>query len=400
MPAETQLLVVSRPLASLAPYVKNARTHSDTQVSEIAASISEYGFTNPVLVDETGSIIAGHGRVLAARKLGLEAVPTLTLVGLTEVQKRAYRLADNRFAEKAGWDTRLVLEELEALKKQAFDIALAGWSEDDLAAMLEAAKPTPEPTEDEVPDPPKDPVTKLGDVWLLGRHRLVCGDATAPGIWAQVLEPDARLDLVFTDPPYGVDYVGKTADALPVHNDDAAGLPTLLGSSFDALLAVCRPGAVWYVCASPKPSALAVFAEVLAARELWRQSIVWVKDQFVMGFADFHGQYEQIFYGWVKGTHRAPPDRKQSTVWSFDRPKRSEQHPTMKPVALVAHALGMSSARGERIGDAFLGSGTTLIVAEQLERTCCGIELSPAYCDVVVERYQNLTGTKATRRSG
>ncbi len=371
-----ELTVKLRPLGELVPYASNARTHSDAQVDEVARSIGEYGFTNPVLVDETGSIIAGHGRVLAARKLGLEAVPTLTLVGLTEVQKRAYRLADNRFAEKAGWDTALVLEELEALKTQAFDIALAGWSEDDLAAMLEAAKPAPEPTEDEVPDPPKDPVTKPGDVWSLGRHRLVCGDGqTVQG----------SFGMVVTDPPYGIavvkrgmvgaDFgVAKKGKYEPIAGDDKT-------PDVRWLLERGRVVIVW---------GGNYFADQLPPSGGW---LVWDK-------RDDSGIENTFADAELAWSNRTGPLRVHRQLWNgMIRSGEHEirAHPTQKPVALMAWCVKFGEGD---VLDPYAGSGSTLIACEQVGRICTAVELSPAYCDVVVERWEKLTSGKATRRSG
>jgi DNA modification methylase len=341
--------------------------------------------------------------VLAAHALKLSEIPTITLVGLSETQRRAYVIADNKLALNAGWNLELLTVELEALREDGFDTSLLGFSEAELEQMgkdLLGAEPEREVEEDEAPDPPKVPITKPGDVWRLGRHRLVCGDSTRPEVWAALMPPEERFDLVFTDPPYGVDYEGKTADALPVHNDGSAGLPKLLDQVFSALVEHSRPGASWYVFGPDGPRQQP-FTNALAARGIWRQSLVWIKNSLVMGGSDFHYQHEQIFYGWVPGAaHRPPPDRKQSTTWHFDRPTRSEQHPTMKPVKLVAHALELSSRKGELVGDPFGGSGTTLIAAEQLERTCRMVEFGPEYCDVIVERWQNLSGQTATRSSG
>lgn len=393
-----KLEVQYRPLGELIPYARNSRLHSDAQVAQLAGSIREWGFTNPVLIDEEGGIIAGHGRVLAARKLSMEQVPCIVLTGLSEAQKRAYVIADNKLALNASWDTEMLVAELASLTELGVDTELVGFGKDELEALFAqaGAAAATQVVEDEVPDPPKDPITKRGDLWLLGDHRVYCGDSAKQESWARVMDGDERADLVFTDPPYGVNYVGKTKDALEVHNDGASTLPALLAGAFDQMVLRCKPGAVWYVCAPPGPQ-LAVFGAALAERKLWRQSIAWVKDVLVLGHSDFHYQHEPIFYGWTEGAHRAPPDRKQTTVWQFDRPKRSEEHPTMKPVALVAHAIDLSSARGELVLDAFGGSGTTLVAAAQLGRRARLIEYGPEYVDVIVERWQNLTGLKAQR---
>jgi 16S rRNA G966 N2-methylase RsmD len=393
-----ELTLKLRPLGELVGYAKNARTHSDAQVAEVAASISEYGFTNPVLIDETGSIIAGHGRVLAARKLGLEAVPTLTLVGLTETQKRAYRLADNRFAEKAGWDTALVLEELEALKKQAFDIALAGWSEDDLAAMLEAAKVGQADTgdEDEVPEPPVDPVTKLGDVWLLGPHRLVCGDACDAAVVDRALE-GAVASAVFTDPPYGMSYKGTVFGREGLENDgDGEWEAVLRGASAQAQRVA--PDAVHAYCFGA--ARLDRFFACLGGLVFHRLLTIYKPNRVAKPWRGWIMTSEHIAL-FSSGAPTWVADKHCHDVYTHDyseRPDKSVDHPTVKPLSIVVDVLGKTSKRGAHVFDPFVGSGTTLVAAEKLGRIAHAVELSPAFCDCVVARWEKLTGGKATRR--
>ena len=384
------------PTGELAFYARNARTHSEIQVQQIAGSIQEFGFCNPVLIDAANGIIAGHGRVMAAQLLKLESVPCLRLSHLTDAQKRAYVLADNRIALSSGWDEEMLANELSDLHADEFDMALLGFDADELAGLLNLneEEPSGEIVEDEVPEPPVDPITKTGDLWLLGEHRLLCGDSTKLENVDRLMA-GAKVAAVVTDPPYGVSYVGKTKDALPVHNDGTDTLLPLLQASLSMAAKQSHPGAIWYVAAPPGPQFYA-FATVLTELEVWRQTLVWAKQSLVMGHSDYHYQHEAIFYGWTPGAaHKAPPDRKQTTLWHYDRPTASREHPTMKPVALFAKMLENSTSVGSQVYEPFCGSGTTLIAAEQLNRKCYGMEISPAYCDVIVKRWENLTGKTA-----
>lgn len=400
----TEAAAVWVDIDSLTPWKRNPRMINPAAISRVAASIKRFGFGAPLVARaQDGEVIAGHTRLAAAKELGLKKVP-VRFLALDPAEAHLLALADNRMTELTPWnDTELhsIFSEYSLA-----DVAMAGWSSEDLEELASdllkqgGGGDGEDVVEDDPPDLPKDPITKRGDVWTLGKHRLVCGDSTRPEVWAALMSGDnEQLDLVFTDPPYGVDYEGKTKDALPVHNDGAAGLPALLNEALGGTLEHTKIGGAWYVCAPAGPQ-LQIFGEVLTRFGVWRQSISWVKDVFVLGHSDFHYQHEQIFYGWKPGgPHRPPPDRKQTTVWNFDRPKRSEQHPTMKPVKLVAHALGMSSVKGELVGDPFCGSGTTLVAAEQLERVCRAIEFGPEYCDVIVQRWEELSGGKATRQN-
>jgi site-specific DNA-methyltransferase (adenine-specific) len=249
---------------------------------------------------------------------------------------------------------------------------------------------------DQVPEPPPDPVTKPGDLIELGDHRLLCGDSTKREDVDRVLGGE-RPATTCSDPPYGVEYVGKTKDALTVRNDGAAGLRQLLTDSLGHAFDVCLEGAVWYVAAPAGPQ-FEDFAAVLSKLGVWRQTLVWVKDSMVLGRSDYHYRHEAIFYGWKPGkAHREPPDRTQTTVWEVPRPKASREHPTMKPVALYARMLKNSTTVGSVVYEPFCGSGTTLIAAEQLGRRCYGIEIDPGYCDVVVARWEAFTGRKVER---
>lgn len=393
------------PVEKLRPYDRNPRTHSDAQVVEIAASIAEFGFNNPILVDSSAGIIAGHGRLLAAQKLGLESVPVVVLDHLDSGQKRAYVIADNKIAENAGWDDDLLAEELHALSEQDVDLRLLGFADEELSALLDRlalpGEGADEVEDPPVPDLPEDPTTQEGDLWVLGPHRLLCGDSTRGEDVRQLLEGEP-VDLVFTDPPYGVSYVGKTADSLTIQNDSQSPeeFRAFLDAVFVQMREALRPGGVFYVCAPAGPDET-VFRNALQDVFQLRQCLVWAKDVFVLGRQDYHWRHESILYGWKDGAaHFFVNDRTQDTVWDMPRPKASREHPTMKPVPLVARAIANSSRRGERVLDLFGGSGSTLLASEQLDRVARLMELDPRYCDVIVQRYEEATGQKAERRRG
>lgn len=383
--------VERRSVASLVPYARNARTHSDEQVAQIAARIREWGWTTPVLVDEGGSIIAGHGRVMAARKLGLADVPVMVAAGWSEAQRRAYVLADNKLALNAGWDTDLLKVELGELQAGGFELGLTGFSGDELAALLAEASPgLTDP--DETPEPPAEPVAVLGDVWVLGRHRIVCGDCTDPLVVDKALN-GVRPHLMVTDPPYGVEYDpgwrGGTARTGKVLNDDRADWR-------DAY--ALFPGDVAYVWHASLYGH--VFAESLIASgfEL-RSQIIWAKPRLQLSRGHYHWQHEPCFYVVRKGAagHWAG-DRKQTTLWQIDHKEdqAKTQHGTQKPVECMKRPIENNSSPGQAVYEPFSGSGTTIIAAEMTGRACHAIELNPAYVDVAVKRWQDFTGQQAT----
>ena len=395
---EQTLQVEYRPIASLTPYARNARTHSDTQVAQIAASIKEFGFNNPVLVRE-GQIVAGHGRWLAAQRLGLDQVPTLDLSHLTASQARAYVLADNQLALNAGWDSEMLALELLELRDDGVDLGLLGFEDvDGLMNPEPAGGLQPGVDEDAVPEPPKKAITKLGDVITLGRHRLMCGDSTSIEA-VQALGGGQMFDMLWTDPPYGVSYVGKTKDALTIENDslDDQGLEDFLRAALGCAFATCRAGASWYV-AAPAGPLHHCFSTVLKEMGVWRQTLNWVKNTFALGRSDYHYRHEPIFYGWKEGAaHFFVDDRTQDTILEYDKPSRNAEHPTMKPVALVERCISNSSKPGESVLDLFGGSGSTLIACEKVGRRAFLMELDPVYCDVIVARWEQATGRKAVR---
>jgi site-specific DNA-methyltransferase (adenine-specific) len=368
-------------------------------VAQIAASIQEFGFTNPVLIDEKG-IIAGHGRIMGATKLGMDEVPTITLHGLTDSQRKAYIIADNRLALNAGWDDEMLRLEIADLKGDDFDLDLLGFEDDEIAALeVEIVEGQTDP--DEVPEPPADPVTVLGDVWTLGNHRLMCGDSTNIDSVEKLMAGEKALCL-WTDPPYGVSYVGKTKDALTIQNDslDDDSLTEFLRQAFNTAMLATECGAAWYV-AAPAGPLHQCFSVVLKEVGVWRQTLNWIKSSMVMGRSDYHYQHEPIFYGWnPSGTHKWTSDRKQTTVLNFQKPNKNREHPTMKPIELVEYCVGNNTNKGDIVLDLFGGSGTTMMACEKSGRLSRLMELDPKYNDVIVKRWQDFTGKKAVHESG
>jgi DNA modification methylase len=391
------LAIAWRPLGELIPYARNPRTHSDAQVAQIAASIREFGWTNPVLVDGQNGIIAGHGRVLAARKLGLERVPVIELAHMTEAQKRAYLLADNQLAMNAGWDDELLRLELADLSDLGFELGLIGFGEGELERLLAGSKEGLT-EDDEAPALPEQAITQPGDLWILGEHRLLCGDATVLTDVERVL--DGKLaDMTFTDPPYGVDYANSPKDKLrgkhrPILNDNlGTGFEPFLHDACANILSVTK-GAV-YVCMSS--SELHTLQRAFAAAGgKWSTFVIWAKSSFTLGRADYQRQYEPILYGWKEGSdHYWCGARDQGDVWFFDKPVKNDLHPTMKPVALVERAIRNSSKSRDIVLDPFGGSGSTLIACEKAGRQARLIELDPKYVDVIILRWQAWAGATA-----
>lgn len=387
------------PVGKLVPYDKNPRTHSTEQVNQIAASIAEFGFLNPILVDTAAGIIAGHGRLQAAKQLGLAQVPVVVLDHLTDAQKRAYVIADNKLALNAGWDEDLLRAEMEALAAEDFDLPVMGFSDEELAGIL--AEPTVadgKTDEDSVPEAPATPVSKPGDIWKLGHHRLLCGDSTVLANVEKVLD-GALADMVFTDPPYNVDYGNSAKDKQrgtnrTIMNDNLGdGFAQFLYDSCVNMLTVCK-GAI-YVCMSSSELHTLQKAFIDAGGK-WSTFVIWAKNTFTLGRADYQRQYEPILYGWKQGAdHFWCGARDQGDVWFINKPVRNELHPTMKPVELVERAIQNSSKSRDIVLDCFGGSGTTLIACEKLNRQCRMIELDPKYADVIVKRWEEFTGKKA-----
>ena len=399
------------PLDRLKPYDRNARTHSAEQVAQIAASIVEFGFTNPILVDSNDGIIAGHGRLSAAQELGLKTVPVVVLDHLSERQRKAYILADNQLALNAGWDTDLLRGELQDLAEQDFDLSLIGFSDDELADLLpEIEELAPEDADaDAVPEPPTEPITKPGDVWLLGKHRVMCGDSTSIEAVESLMAGD-KADLLLTDPPYnvalGMDETPEEAkkrnrrtDGLTIQNDKMSDddFRQFLRDVYTAADAVMKSGAAFYIWYA-EPDANCAFR--LAAKDVgWkiRQCLVWNKNSLVMGRQDYHWKHEPCLYGWKEGAaHYWGSDRTQTTVLDFNKPSRNGEHPSMKPVELFQYQMENSSKKTGVVLDLFGGSGTTAIACEKTGRQARLMELDPRYCDVIVKRWQQFTGKTAT----
>jgi len=379
----------------LIPYANNARTHSDAQIKKIQASLREFGFVNPVLIDKDCGIIAGHGRVEAAKREGMTEVPCVWVEHLTEAQKKAYILADNKLAEMAGWDMELLSIELEELKELDFDIDLTGFGADELSDIFgeEELEAVEDDYEVELPEEPK---TKLGDIYQLGRHRLMCGDSTDKETIIRLMD-GTMVDLLITDPPYNVEYEGKTKEKLKILNDVMADdkFRCFLRDAFSAADAVMKGGAVFYIWHGDSEGYNFRGACHDVGWEV-RQCLIWNKSSMVMGRQDYHWKHEPCLYGWKSGAaHLWASDRKQTTILNFDRPSRSESHPTMKPVKLFDYQIQNNTKCEDVILDTFAGSGTTIIACEQNGRTAYCCELDPKYCDVIIDRWETLTGQKA-----
>jgi DNA modification methylase len=379
---KTHPVIVSRKVEDLIPYARNSRTHSDEQVAQIAASVREFGWTNPVLVDGENGIIAGHGRILAARKLGMDEVPCIELAGLTDTRRRAYIIADNKLALNAGWDDELLAIEFAELADAGFDNLLTGFTQDEIDALTPEQIPEGLTDEDAVPELQAEPVSKLGDVWVLGKHRVMCGDSTSIDA-VETLTQGQKVDMVFTDPPYGVDYKG-------IKNDDRSGLEDLLRSAFGNFLAAAKSGASIYVFHSDRCAD--IFHKVFREFFHFSSMIIWAKNSLTLSQTDYQSMHEPCLYGWMdNGKHAWHSDRKQTSVWRFDK-ERVEGHTTPKPVELVAKAINNSSKGGDAVIDLFGGSGSTLIACEKTGRHARLMELDGRYVDVIVRRWAEFTG--------
>lgn len=391
---------------SLLNYERNARTHSDQQIDQIIASIKEFGFTNPVLIDEANVLIAGHGRTAAANKMGFDEVPAIRLLGLSENQKKALRIADNQLALNAGWDFELLESELSELETADFDLNLLGFDSEFLDDLLDGTLLAGDDDEDKIdesqpaPEPPENPVSEIGDLWILGRHRVLCGDSTSIDA-VEKLADGQVVDLLVTDPPYNVAYEGKTGDSLTIQNDDMSDgeFRQFLRDVYTSANSVMKPGAVFYIWHAD----IEGYNFRGAAHDIgWqiRQCLIWNKNSMVLGRQDYHWKHEPCLYGWKDGAaHYWGTDRKQVTILDFNRPTRNAEHPTMKPVDLIEYQIKNSSRRGEIVLDLFGGSGSTLIAAENSGRSAMLMELDPKYVDVIVKRWENQTGKDAVLES-
>jgi len=436
------------PLEKLKPYARNPRTHTPEQVAKVAASIVEFGFTNPILVDANQGIIAGHCRLMAAQKLGLTTVPIIELTHLSEAQKRAYVIADNRLALDAGWDMELLAREMAALKDEGFDVELTGFSGDEIDELLDSGEAGGLTDDDEAPPMPEEAITVPGDVWTLGRHRLLCGDATVLSDIEKLMKGD-MADCTWTDPPYNVNY-GEKAEMLDKYqkghrntsrilndNMDSKSFYEFLHTAFTNVYAVSKAGAAIYVAHAETEGVN--FRTALKEAGVYLSScLIWRKNALVLGRSDYHWQHEPVLYGWKDtGAHRWFGGRDKTTIQEFEgapfqqigdnewqiplgettlivrgdnltveaahgtvffeeKPRSSPEHPTMKPVALIERMVCNSTKKADIVIDPFGGSGSTLIACEKTGRSARLLELDPKYCDVIVRRWQDYTGKMAT----
>lgn len=380
------------PIKSIRPYEKNPR-RNDEAVDAVAASIREFGWQQPIVVDKDGVIIAGHTRYKAAKKLKCDTVPVVVADDLTEDQVKAYRLADNKTGELAEWDTALLGEELAELAD--FDMSQFGFD-----TILQEEVREAEEDDYEV-NPPEEPKAKLGDIYQLGRHRLMCGDSTDAESVYQLCQ-DGQVDMLLTDPPYGVDYTGKTKDALKIQNDATSDemLRDMLADAFSAANNIMKPGAVFYIWHADSKALVFRIACQMAGWEV-SQVLIWVKNTMVMGRQDYQWKHESCLYGWKDGAgHLWASDRKQTTILNFDRPTKNKEHPTMKPVKLFDYQIQNNTKGGDIVLDLFGGSGTTIVACEQNGRCARVMELDPRYVDVIIDRWEKLTGEKAVLLNG
>jgi DNA modification methylase len=392
------------PLERLIAYARNPRTHTEEQVAQIAASIAEFGFVNPVLVGADGVIVAGHARVMAARKLGMIEAPVIVLDHLSEAQRRALVIADNRLAQNAGWDGEMLRVELEALREEEFNLDLLGFEDAEIEALL--AEPEGEcaglTDEDAVPETQEAAITVPGDLWILGPHRLLCGDSTQMEAVEKVLA-GGLADITWTDPPYGVNYGATMKDKLRkkhrrIANDNLGpAFEPFLRDACTNILAVTK-GAVYICMSSSELHTLhKAFTE---AGGHWSTFLIWAKNTFTMGRADYQRQYEPILYGWKEGSdHYWCGARDQGDVWFVKKPVANDLHPTMKPVELVERAIRNSSKSRDTVLDPFAGAGSTLIACEKTGRQARLIELEPKYCDVIIQRFEEFSGKRAVLES-
>ena len=387
----TQMQLV--PLSKLVPYVNNARTHSPEQITKLRSSLREFGFVNPVIIDQDFGIIAGHGRVMAAKEEGIEEVPCVFVDYLTEAQKKAYILADNRFAQDAGWDEELLRIEIESLQGADFDVSLTGFDPDELADLFA------DDSDSDVKDDDFDlsealekaAFVKKGDIWTVGRHRLMCGDATSADDVAALMD-GKRANLVVTDPPYGVSF--KSSDGLTIENDSMKGdeFYQFLLAAFKNVVANLEKGGAAYVFHAD--------TEGLNFRRAFQDAgfhlagcCIWVKNSLVLGRSDYQWQHEPVLYGFLQnGKHPWYSDRKQTTIWNYDKPKRNKNHPTSKPLDLLGYPICNSSQENGIVIDTFGGSGSTLMACEQSGRICYMLELDEKYASVILRRYVEDTG--------
>ena len=379
------------PIDKLIPYINNARTHSPDQIAKLRASLREFGFINPVIIDKDYTIIAGHGRCAAAKEEGLTEVPCVLADHLTEAQKKAYIIADNRMAMDAGWDEDLLRVEIEALEAENFDPLLTGFDEDELSKLFDDGNDTEDDDFDVEAELEQPAFTKPGDVWTLGRHRLVCGDSTNPETFTILME-GKKANLVITDPPYNVNYEGSAGK---IKNDNMANdaFYNFLLDAFRNTEAVMDGDASIYVFHADTEGLN--FRRAFADAGFYLSGCcIWKKQSLVLGRSPYQWQHEPVLFGWKKkGKHKWYAGRKETTVWEYDKPKKNGDHPTMKPIPLLVYPIKNSSLTNSIVLDPFAGSGSTLIACEQTDRICYTIELDEKFCDVIVKRYIEQVGS-------
>jgi DNA modification methylase len=389
MKTTTEMQLV--PITKLVPYVNNARTHSPEQINKLRSSLREFGFINPVIIDRDFGVIAGHGRILAAKEEGIAEVPCVFADHLTEAQKKAYILADNRMGMDAGWDEELLRVEIEALQAEAFDLSLTGFDEKELSDLFKRDGDVQEDDFDVDAELEKPTFSKSGDVWTLGRHRLVCGDSTKAETFDTLMQ-GRKANLVVTDPPYNVNYEGTAGK---IKNDNLADekFYQFLFDAFSNIEKVMADDASIYVFHADTEGLN--FRKAFADAGFYLSGCcIWKKPSLVLGRSPYQWQHEPCLYGWKKsGKHQWYADRKQTTIWEFEKTKKNTDHPTMKPIPLLAYPIQNSSMSNTLVLDPFGGSGSTLIACEQTDRDCYTIELDEKYCDVIVKRYIEQAGS-------
>ncbi len=391
MKTTTEMQLV--PVTKLVPYINNARTHSPEQINKLRSSLREFGFINPVIIDRDYGVIAGHGRLLAAKEEGITEVPCVFADHLTEAQKKAYIIADNRMAMDAGWDEELLRVEIEALQGEDFDVSLTGFDEKEIADLFAGEK------DDGAKDDDFDLTAALeqasfverGDIWTVGRHRLMCGDATSAED-VDALMDGKKANLIVTDPPYGVSF--KSSGGLTIQNDSIKGeeFYTFLYNAFTNMAAHLEKGGAAYVFHADTEGLNFRRAFIDAGFHL-AGVCIWVKNSLVLGRSDYQWQHEPVLYGFLQnGKHPWYSDRKQTTIWNYDKPKRNKDHPTSKPLDLLGYPIGNSSQENGIVIDTFGGSGSTLMACEQMNRVCFTMELDEKYASVILRRYVEDTG--------
>lgn len=409
-----------RPVDALIPFADNGRIHSEAQIAKIKWSIHEFGFVMPLLIDAAGNIIDGHARLRAAVAQGMREVPCVLVEHLSEIQRQAYFYANNRLAEDAEWTRKLVAIQLQKLRDAGFDITITGFSEDDMM-LVEDSEPAEDDFECVLPAAPK---AKRGQIWSLGQHRLMCGDASVPADLQQLMAGN-KADLLLTDPPYNVDVTGATGEHLKIANDnmDEGAFAALLRASLTAAADILEPGASFYIW-HPDGEQGRIFRDVCHEAGLRvRQCLIWVKNNATLSRQDYHWQHEpclhgqmdapflecgttwddheSCLYGWTDGkSHLWCSDRKQTTVLEYDKPIRNADHPTMKPVRLFAYQIANSTLPDAKVLDCFAGSGTTAIACEQMGRRAYLMEIDPRCVDVIISRWETFTGQKAVLLNG